>query len=157
MGASIEEVNTALGGEPATARRVDEQNRLVLSVAIPLQDKPFPFIDGVLLVSTESGDIDVDDIVRQERTTLFEVTLVAFAVMLLSSLYLAGTIGEPVRRLAAAADRVRFGKGARNEIPNFPERTDEIGSLADSLRSMTLGLYDRIDAIKVSQLMLLTN
>jgi two-component system sensor histidine kinase ChvG len=140
------EVNTAFAGEPANAERVDEQNRRVLSVAIPLQEKPFPTIDGVLLVSTESRDID--DIVRQERTTLFEVTLVAFAVMLLSSLYLAGTIGEPVRRLAAAADRVRFGHGRRNEIPNFPERTDEIGDLADSLRSMTKGLYDRIDAIE---------
>ena len=45
--------------------------------------------------------------------TLIEVFLVAFAVMLLSSLYLAGTIAEPVRRLAAAADRVRFGPGGR--------------------------------------------
>jgi len=33
-------------------------------------------------------------------------------VMLLSSLYLAGTIAEPVRRLAAAADRVRSGLGS---------------------------------------------
>ena len=66
-------------------------------------------IYGVLFVSTEGGDID--DILRQERFTLFEVFLVAFAVMLLSSLYLAGTIAEPVRRLAAAADRVRSGPG----------------------------------------------
>ena len=68
--------------------------------------------------------------------------------MLFSSLYLAGTIAEPVKRLAAAADRVRFGLGGRSDIPNFPERTDEIGDLADSLRSMTAGLYDRIDAIE---------
>ena len=59
--------------------------------------------------------------------------------MLLSSLYLAGTIAEPVKRLAAAADRVRSGAGGRGDIPNFPERTDEIGDLADSLRSMTGG------------------
>ena len=63
----------------------------------------------MLFVSTEGGDID--DILRQERFTLIEVCLVAFAVMLLSSLYLAGTIAEPVRRLAAAADRVRQGAG----------------------------------------------
>ena len=53
--------------------------------------------------------------------------------MLLSSLYLAGTIAEPVKRLAAAADRVRSGAGGRSDIPNFPERNDEIGDLADSL------------------------
>ncbi len=140
------EVETALGGLIGTAERVDDQNRLVLSVAVPLQQKPFRTIYGVLMVSTESGDID--EIVRQERTTLFQVGLVAVLVMLVSSFYLAGTIGEPVRKLAAAADRVRFGQGGRGELPIFPERTDEIGDLADSLKSMTAGLYDRIDAIE---------
>ena len=43
---------------------------------------------------------------------------------------------------------MRSGLGGRSDIPNFPERTDEIGDLADSLRSMTGGLYDRIDAIE---------
>ena len=140
------EVETALRGEIGTAERVDEKSSLVLSVAIPIQRSPFRTIYGVLLVSTEGGDID--DIVRRERATLFQVVLVAFGVMFISSLYLAGTIGEPVRKLAAAADRVRFGQGGRGEIPNFPERTDEIGDLADSLQSMTAGLYDRIDAIE---------
>ncbi len=130
---------------------MDDQNRRVLSVAVPLQQKPFRTIYGVLLVTTEARAID--DIVRQERASLLEVVLLAFGVMLISSLYLASTIGEPVRKLAAAADRVRFGRftsegGGRGEIPNFPERTDEIGDLADSLRSMTFGLYDRIDAIE---------
>ena len=59
--------------------------------------------------------------------------------MLLSSLYLAGTIAEPVRRLAAAADRVRCGRGGRDDIPSLPERNDEIGDLADSLTAMTRG------------------
>jgi two-component system sensor histidine kinase ChvG len=68
--------------------------------------------------------------------------------MFFSSLYLASTIGEPVRKLAAAADRVRFGQGGRGELPIFPERTDEIGDLADSLKSMTSSLYARIDAIE---------
>ncbi len=140
------EVETALKGEMGTAERVDEQNRLVLSVAIPLQQKPFRTIYGVLLVSTESGDID--EIVREERATLIQVGLLAVMVMVMSSLYLAGTIGEPVRKLAAAADRVRLGHGGRGELPIFPERTDEIGDLANSLKSMTAGLYDRIDAIE---------
>ena len=68
--------------------------------------------------------------------------------MLLSSLYLAGTIAEPVRRLAAAADRVRSGPGGRDAIPGFPERNDEIGDLADSFKAMTAALYDRIGAIE---------
>ncbi|HWA68678.1 MAG TPA: stimulus-sensing domain-containing protein [Rhizomicrobium sp.] len=140
------EVGAALTGETAAAERVDDRNRLVLSVATPIQQKPFRTIYGVLLLSTEGGDIDV--ILRAERAQLIEVFAVAFLVMLLTSLYLAGTIAEPVKRLAAAADLVRSGIGGRGDIPNFPERDDEIGDLADSLRAMTANLYDRIDAIE---------
>jgi two-component system sensor histidine kinase ChvG len=148
-GNSYHEVKNALTGERDSAERVDSQNRLVLSVGVPVQR--IKAVYGALLVTTEGGDIDA--IVGQERATLFQVVLLAFAVMLMTSLYLAGTIGEPVRKLAAAADRVRFGHfskegGGRGEIPIFPERTDEIGDLADSLRAMTANLYDRIDAIE---------
>jgi len=143
-GNSYHEVKNALAGEADSAERVDSQNRLVLSVAVPVQKVKAVY--GALLVTTEGGDID--GIVRQERRTLFEVVMLAFGVMVLTSAYLAGTIGEPVRKLAAAADAVRFGQGRRGEIPNFPERMDEIGDLADSFRSMTSGLYDRIDAIE---------
>lgn len=138
------EVGGALTGQTGTAERVDDRNRLVLSVAVPIQR--FTAIYGVLFLSTEGGDID--DILRAERATLIQVFFVAFLVMLFTSLYLAGTIAEPVKRLAAAADRVRSGTGGRGDIPNFPERDDEIGDLADSLKSMTAGLYDRIDAIE---------
>jgi two-component system sensor histidine kinase ChvG len=139
------EVNDALNGVTSSAQRVDDQGKLVLTVATPVEND-FHNIYGVLLLSTESGDID--DILSQERATLFEVALVAFAVMALSSIYLAGTIAEPVRRLAAAADRVRQGQGGRDAIPGFPERNDEIGDLADSLKEMTAALYDRMDAIE---------
>jgi two-component system sensor histidine kinase ChvG len=138
------EVDAALTGTTRSAERVDDRNRLVLSVAVPIQR--FTAIYGVLFLSTEGGDID--GILRQERATLIEVFAVAFLVMLLSSLYLSGTIAEPIKRLAAAADLVRSGAGGRSAIPNFPERDDEIGDLADSLRAMTSNLYDRIDAIE---------
>ena len=108
---------TALSGVTDTAERVDDRNRLRLSVAAPVESR-YRTIYGVLLLSTEGGDID--DILRAERFTLFEVFLVAFLVMLLTSLYLAGTIAEPVKRLAAAADLVRSGAGGRSGIPNFP-------------------------------------
>jgi two-component system sensor histidine kinase ChvG len=144
-GRVYQEVDDALAGQTSSVERVDDQNKLVLSVAAPIESR-FRTIYGVLLISTEGGDID--DILRQERFTLFEVFLVAFAVMLLSSFYLAGTIAEPVRRLAAAADRVRSGLGGRDAIPGLPERHDEIGDLADSLKEMTAALYDRIGTIE---------
>jgi two-component system sensor histidine kinase ChvG len=138
------EVNSALSGDTATAERVDEQNRLILSVAVPVQR--FKAIYGVLMVSTEGGDID--GILRQERATLIEVSLIAFIVMVFSSLFLSGTIAEPIQRLAQAADRVRRGRGGREVIPSLAERNDEIGDLSSSLSSMTQALYDRIDAIE---------
>ncbi|MGN6514436.1 MAG: stimulus-sensing domain-containing protein [Rhizomicrobium sp.] len=138
------EVNAALSGETETAERVDERNRMVLSVAVPIQR--FKAIYGVLMVSTEGGDID--DIIREERVTLIEVFAVALIVMLLSSLYLAGFIAEPIRRLAEAADRVRSGRASRETIPRFRDRHDEIGELSESLSTMTRALYDRIDAIE---------
>ena len=84
----------------------------MLSVAVPIQR--FKAIYGVLMVSTEGGDID--DILREERATLIEVFLVAFGVMLARPRSIwRGTIAEPVRRLAAAADRVRSGQAGRDD------------------------------------------
>lgn len=145
-GRIYQEVGDAMTGEISSGERVDDQNKLVLSVAAPIQRAPFRAIYGELFVTTEGGDID--DILRQERFTLFEVILVAFAVMLLSSLYLAGAIAEPVKHLAAAADLVRQGRAGRDAIPGFPDRKDEIGDLADSFKEMTAALYDRIGAIE---------
>jgi two-component system sensor histidine kinase ChvG len=138
------EVVTALNGAQASAVRVNEQDKLVLSVAVPIQRLATHY--GVLLLTTESGDID--DILAEERAALMRVSLVAFGALLLSSLYLAGFIAAPIRRLAAAAELVRRGRGGREAIPTFSDRADEIGELADSLAAMTHALYDRIDSIE---------
>ncbi len=138
------EVNQALMGEPASSVRVSEQDKLVLSVAVPI--RRFATLYGVLMLTTESGDID--DILKAERTALVEVFLVAFVALLFSAVYLAGFIAAPILRLAAAAERVRRGRAGRDAIPTFDERNDEIGELADSLSAMTRALYDRIDAIE---------
>ena len=138
------EVRRALAGEPSSARRLDQQNKLVLSVAVPIER--FRTVYGVLMVTTEGGDID--NILREERARLIGIALVAFAVMVVLSLYLSGTIAAPVRALAAAADRVRSGRFTRDPIPPLSGRDDEIGDLADSFASMTRALYARIDAIE---------
>jgi two-component system sensor histidine kinase ChvG len=73
---------------------------------------------------------------------------VATLVNILLSLLLSSTIANPLRRLAAAAIRVRRGAKQREEIPDFAYRQDEIGNLSIALRDMTNALYDRIDAIE---------
>jgi two-component system sensor histidine kinase ChvG len=103
-------------------------------------------VRGALLLSTQGGDIDA--IIASERFSLLQVFLVAALVMVILSLFLAGAIVGPVRRLADAAERVRWGTQSRQEIPDFTSRPDEIGHLSGALRDMTKALYNRIDAIE---------
>jgi two-component system sensor histidine kinase ChvG len=100
----------------------------------------------VLLLSTRGGDID--NIVTAERWGIVRVSLFAAAITIVLSIILANTIAGPVQRLSAAAERVRHSVKARAEIPNFTDRTDEIGHLSGALRDMTTALYKRIDAIE---------
>lgn len=143
-GKGYPEVETALSGSPASIVRITEKGEMIVSVAIPIQR--FRAVLGALLLSTQGGDIDA--IVSAERTAIFRVFLVAAMVTVMLSILLAGTIAAPLRRLAAAAKRVRRGGTARAEIPDFSDREDEIGNLSQALRSMTSALYDRIDAIE---------
>jgi len=138
------EVVAALGGTPVSFVRVNDLGELIVIVAVPVQR--FRAVLGALVLSTQGGDIDA--IVTAERWAIFRVFLVAAAVTVLLSILIAGTIVEPMRRLAAAAERVRNGVRAREEIPDFTSRGDEIGHLSGSLRDMTRALYDRIEAIE---------
>jgi two-component system sensor histidine kinase ChvG len=106
----------------------------------------FRAVRGVLMLSTQGADID--DMVQAERFAIFKVFLIAAGVMLLLSLFLAGTIAGPVRRLADAAERVRRRIRSRVEIPDFTARRDEIGHLSGAIRDMTDALYTRIEAIE---------
>src|SRR5690606_12011037 len=99
-----------------------------------------------LLLSTMPGDID--QIVDQERWSILRVALVAIGVTGVLSALMAGTIAGPIRRLSSAAERVQTSMTARAEIPDYTDRTDEIGHLSGSLRAMTNALYNRIEAIE---------
>ena len=103
-------------------------------------------VRGALLLSTQGGDIDA--IIGAERWAIIRIFLASAVVMFVLSLLLAGTIAEPMRRLAEAADRVRRGTKSRQEIPDFTSRSDEIGHLSGALRDMTKALYNRIEAIE---------
>ncbi|MBO0346495.1 sensor histidine kinase [Roseibium sp. CAU 1637] len=143
-GRAYPEVATALNGAPASVVRVSSRGELIVSVAVPIQR--FRAVLGSLLLSTQGGDIDA--IVQAERIAILRVFLVAATVTILLSILLAGTIAGPVRRLAAAAERVRMGSTSRDEIPEFADRQDEIGHLAQAFRDMTHALYNKIEAIE---------
>jgi two-component system, OmpR family, sensor histidine kinase ChvG len=138
------EVQRALAGETSAMIRRDlASGEFVLSVAIPVQR--YKQVLGALMLSTNSNEIEEE--VRTVRFELLRIFAVALLVTVLLSLYLAGTIARPIRRLAAAAERSR-GRGARVEIPDFTRRGDEIGDLSGSLREMTDALWQRMNAIE---------
>jgi len=143
-GTAFPEVMTALQGSPATLVRVTEQGEQIVSVAVPIQR--YRAVLGALMLSTQGGDID--KIVAAERRAILRVFAVAAIVTAILSMLLASTIANPLRRLAAAAVRVRRGVKSREEIPDFSDRQDEIGNLSVALRDMTNALYARIEAIE---------
>ncbi len=143
-GTIYSEVTRALRGIPSSMERVNDRGELIVSVAVPIQR--YRAVLGTLMLSTRGGDIDA--IVRAERLAIMQLFLVDLGVTILLSVLLAGTIAEPVRRLAESAEIVRRGKTRRAQIPDFTARRDEIGELSGALRDMTNALYRRMDAIE---------
>jgi two-component system sensor histidine kinase ChvG len=64
------------------------------------------------------------------------------------SFFLAGTIAVPIAKLSSAANRVQKSMSARDQIPDYSDRPDEIGDLSQSIRAMTGALFERIEAIE---------
>jgi two-component system sensor histidine kinase ChvG len=143
-GRSYQEVVRALVGGTGSVVRVNAAGQTIVSVAVPV--KRYRSIQGALMLTTQEGDID--RIIAEERINILLVFMIAAGVMLVLSFLLAGTIAEPLRKLAEASDRVRRGVGGRQEIPDYSDRPDEIGHLSGSLRDMTQALYNRIEAIE---------
>ena len=143
-GRGYPEVARALNGQNASMVRINDRGDVIVSVAVPVQR--FRAVRGALMLSTQGADID--DMVEAERLAILKVFLVAAAVTVVLSILLAGTIAEPVRRLADAAESVRRRIRSRVEIPDFTRRRDEIGHLSGTLRDMTNALYSRIEAIE---------
>jgi len=143
-GTKYPEVAASLTGQATAIVRVDNKHQLVVSVAVPVQRLRATV--GVLLLSTQPGDID--QIATSERWGILRIALVAAAVTIILSLLLAGTIAGPLRRLAGAAEKVQSTITSRAEIPDFSDRSDEVGHLSRALRSMTSALYGRIEGIE---------
>ena len=118
--------------------------KLTLTAAAPAQY--YKQVLGVVMLSADGADIE--QTVRSVRFAIIKLFGVALGLTVLLSIYLAGTIARPVRRLAAAAELVRRGHGRQVSIPDFTARGDEIGDLSGALRDMTGALWLRMDAIE---------
>lgn len=134
----------ALRGETGSAVRTAPRGGLILSVAVPVSR--YKQVLGAIMLSTDSREIEEN--LRSVRLDILNVFAIVLIATVLMSLYLAGTIARPVRRLAAAAKRVGLGHARKVEIPDLSHRGDEIGDLSTALREMTDALWSRMDAIE---------
>lgn len=142
--AGIPEVAAALNGASVSVVRLNINHEIIVLVSVPVQR--FRAVLGALILSTKGGEIDA--VLSAERRVVILTFGFAALVALMLSALLAGTIAQPIRKLSAAAVRVRRGINKRVEIPDFTSRKDEIGQLSGSLRDMTTALYERIEAIE---------
>ncbi|WP_425069470.1 stimulus-sensing domain-containing protein [Reyranella sp.] len=138
------EAASALRGFNASAVRSAGQGRLLLSAAVPVQR--YKQVLGALLLTRDNRAIAAS--LREVRYDMLTIAAAALGITVLLSLYLAGTITQPIVRLARAADEVRLARESRPEIPDLGKRGDEIGDLNDALRSMTEALWLRINTIE---------
>ena len=139
-----QEVQRAFAGISSSVIRVTAAGDTIVSYGVPIQR--LRVIRGVLQLSTEDGDID--EVIADERLMILMLFGGVFAIMAILSLLLANTIAKPVERLAIGAERVRRSIKSRQQIPDFSNRSDEIGHLSIALRDMTNALYNRIAAIE---------
>ena len=135
------DIRAGLEGESSFGPRYDETDSLIVTVSLPV--KRVQQVLGVVTVESN----DVGSIVTAERQALAPIIGLAFLAMFLTSLGLTLFISLPMRRLARAAEIVTRSAKKRDAIPDLSRRNDEIGDLSLVLRTMTEGLYNRIDDI----------
>jgi two-component system sensor histidine kinase ChvG len=134
----------ALQGEVSGRVWLDSDGHLKLTAAAPVQR--LKLVLGAVLLNGDGAAIE--DAIRSTQLDIAKAFTASLAITVLLSLYLAGAIGRPIRRLAQAAERLRMGTGREDEIPDFTSRRDEIGELSLALRDMTAALRSRMDAIE---------
>lgn len=138
------EAARGLRGEPTAALRQRPSGNLVISVGVPVQR--YKKVLGVLVLTKGRGEIEQN--LFAVRTTILQIFAGAFGITVLLSIYLAGTIARPIKRLSAVAEAVRRQQGGRLDIPDLTGRGDEIGDLSGALKDMTEALWLRMDAIE---------
>jgi two-component system sensor histidine kinase ChvG len=134
----------ALKGHVSATAWENKRGEIILTAASPIR-KGRDVLGGLLL--TRDAD-DIEMAMVEVRVEVIEMFFLALSLTILLSMYLAGVIGRPLRRLAIAAEAIRQNKSRHIDIPDLSRRHDEIGELSLALRDMTQALWDRMDSIE---------
>ena len=136
------EVVLALAGEPARQLRQDTRGRIVLSVAVPIQD--LRLVRGALMVSISGGKIEEE--IAEVNVVFIQLFGIVTLVTIALSVWLARSITGPITYLASEADNLRRSRDLSTRMKRLPRRRDEIGKLSESLIDMTAELQQRMAA-----------
>ena len=120
---------------------LNSKGQQIVSMAEPI--KRGNRLMGVLLVSTQPGAID--DVLWDERWLILQIAGFALLVSIGSSLLLARTVADPMKRLSEAANNVSQNISARQQLPDFSDRRDEVGQMGRAFIAMTAALFRRIE------------
>ncbi len=149
-------VKKAQEGETSTQVWRLPEGGLMLSVAVPVQR--YKQILGSAMLTRP--DAKIGAALRAVRIDILKIFGATLLITFWLSAYLARAIATPIKQLAKAAEVVRRGQMqmvglsgtsrllAKDAIPDFSERNDEIGDLSVALREMTSALAQRIGAIE---------
>ncbi|MEQ1719146.1 MAG: stimulus-sensing domain-containing protein [Hyphomicrobium sp.] len=121
---------------------LDSKGQQIVSMAAPV--KRGNKILAVLLLMTRPGEIDAT--LWEERRLIMQIAAIALLASVISSLLLVRAIAGPMSRLSEAANHVSQNLTARQELPEFADRRDEVGQMGRAFRAMTNALYRRIEA-----------
>ena len=136
------EVVLALAGEPARQLRQDTRARIVLSVAVPIQD--LRLVRGALMVSISGGKIEEE--IAEVNVVFIQLFGIVTLITIALSVWLARSITGPITYLASEADNLRRSRDLSTRMKRLPRRRDEIGKLSESLIDMTDELQQRMAA-----------
>jgi two-component system sensor histidine kinase ChvG len=137
------ELRLALEGGVVPYIRRTPDNRLLISVAEPARRGAQAV--GFVLLTRDARDVDAR--LLEIRSSVIALFVVALALTIGLSLYLARTLAAPMLQLARAAAAMRQGQGRGGSVPpNLLTRQDEIGVLARDLQDAARALWARIDA-----------
>ncbi|MFT3954043.1 MAG: EAL domain-containing protein [Piscinibacter sp.] len=104
-----------------------------------------PLAGGTVLGVVSASIDEATQVPRQLQLGLLLITLAAFGVFAIGSLYTAGRVIKPLRTLASAAERL--GSGDYATPVRGLHRSDEIGELAQSFESMRISVAEKQDQI----------
>ena len=140
----IPDLGEALNGNLSMSVWEGEDGKFLLSGGAPVfKDNQ---THGAFILLKNGDEINESiGLLWQDILKIFAFTLF---ITIFISIYLAGAIANPLKKLAKAAEDVRSGRIKGDEIPDLSHRLDEIGDLSVVLRGMTDALSTKMNSIE---------